>query len=351
MAQLSNKGRAALSAKATEQKSNGTCGQFGHRNNAVSNNANSVLDGPGNPRDTHAMEQAFASEPEAVGRPFYDPTVDAASLDVENVFGVQARVCYNYSTKKFMATIHRPELDQVFGAPAEAFMDGLTGGADGVERTAPQAFELFKELATGSEPKPAAKPSPRPARKTAKTAAQKKPQGYKVPEERRRYLSAEDVAGIESGAIPLGADERIANGEVFDKVYDAELGMMFHRADSDKGIYPISDCYTMRFQTSRDITEDERSHISKLVGACWVLSGTSEGCDWPEQAGTDNSFTIYADSTKSSGYPPAKVVDYLGQYMAEGTPMRPRKGNTRWTEAFPDPDLKVEIYFDSRVTG
>lgn len=350
MAQLSNKGRTALSTKANEQKANGTGGQFGHRNNAVGNDANSVLDGPGNPRDTHAMEQVFASEPEAVGRAFYDPAVDAASLDVENVFGVQARVCYNYATKEFMATIHRPELDQVFGAPAEAFMEGLTGGADGVERTAPQAFELFKELATGSEPKPAAKPSPRPAQKTAKTTAKKKPQGYKVPEEHRRYLSAEDVAGIESGAIPLGGDERIANGEVFDKVYDEQDGTVWNRVALGK-TYPIDDVYGMRIQTSRPLNEDEQNHLGGLIGYAWATGGRGEGCSSPVQGATENVFHIGADSTKSRGDAPGKVVDMLETYFAEGSPQRKTKGMTRLVDAFPDQDVKVEVYFDSRVTG
>jgi len=164
---------------------------------------------------------------------------------------------------------------------------------------------------------------------------------------------SQDLASV-SVRLPFGGWARIGYGfddQKFAGYFEDETPIS--EKDCEKlleSVYPISDSYTMRFQTSRNISEEERSHISKLVGACWVLSGRSEGCSWPEQAGTDNSFTIYADSTKSSGYPPAKVVSYLGQYMAEGTPPRPSKGNTRWAEAFPDPDLKVEIYFNSPVS-
>lgn len=315
-------------------------GKFGFKT-LKTNDFSDPLPKPPTEEDMAAMRAVFASDPDAMSRPHYDPAIDVASVGVMNVFGVQGRVIHNYATGKQLGII--PADARTFeGAQVDEFMDGLTTGEDGVERTVTEAFERFKELATGLPQTQADAAEP------ATTVEPERTSGYKLSPEESRWMTAEEIRDIESGAIPCGDDERIASGEVFDRVYDVEDGTLWHRAQAGKS-YPVSDVYGMRLQTPRALSEDEQSHLAGLVGYAWSMGGRGEGCSLPYSTGTDNAFVIGADSTKSRGDAPGKVVEMLETFMAEGTPARKTKGMTRLVEAFPDQSVKAELYFDCRV--
>lgn len=313
-------------------------GQFGPWQNMVDLAASQRLLAPAPEAVQNALAAAFAGDPASVRNPNYDAETDTARLDAANSFGAWATVLHDYKTETTIGRL--ADGTPLNGAQAETFLDGLTVGSDSVVRTTNEAFHHFKATAIP------------PSKKTRvrKPAAKKTPAlpaKHILSDDEKRYMSPEQIAGIEAGTIPLGDDPRVAAGEIFDTIYDPEDNVIWNRTSEHS--YATNDVYGMRFQTSRPLTEDEQRHLAGCVGYAWAMGGYGEGCSDPYPGATDNAFTIGADSTKSRGDSPGKVVEHLRTFMSEGSPQRKTKDMTRLIEAFPDPDVTVEIYFDSPV--
>lgn len=130
-------------------------------------------------------------------------------------------------------------------------------------------------------------------------------------------------------------------------VVDAGLDTETSYYKLDEGIYNW-EYDTMLIKASRPITDDEMLQLSQLVGYAYsVLAG--EGLDWPVRASED-SFTVFSDSTKCRNKNFHEFHDKLASTISEGTPIRKtnRAGEgtkgTRKTNGMPD--LTVDLYLD-----
>jgi len=115
----------------------------------------------------------------------------------------------------------------------------------------------------------------------------------------------------------------------------------------DEGIYNW-EYDTMLIKASRPISDDEMRHLAGLVGYAYsVLAG--EGVDWPDRVSED-SFTLFADSTKSRNSDFSAFYDNLNSIIAEGSPIRKtnRAGEgTKGTRKVNGmPDVTVDLYLD-----
>lgn len=145
-------------------------------------------------------------------------------------------------------------------------------------------------------------------------------------------------------------DPRLLAGEVFDTVEDAE-GTVFHRRRD--GVFP-GEFYTMRFQADRKLTPEEIQQFAGLVGYTYRSTVAGERLD-SAKPDTDYSFTIFADSTKSSrddvGMALEKFEEDLPAAIRDGSPVRKTNQSgegtkgTRLVEGFGE--IKFEIYYDS----
>lgn len=161
-----------------------------------------------------------------------------------------------------------------------------------------------------------------------------------VPEEHRRYLAPADLINIENGSMPSSTDPRVANGEVFDKLYDPENFTVWTR--EKEGVWPDSP-YSMRLQTNIPLDDEGRKRLSQLAGYAWRATVHGESLDWPSNQ-DDYSVEISADSTKGRGHP-GDFSDKLREMITDGSPMRKTKDNTRLIEGFGQ-DVSVEVYWD-----
>ncbi|MCC3292487.1 hypothetical protein [Arthrobacter sp. zg-Y1110] len=170
------------------------------------------------------------------------------------------------------------------------------------------------------------------------------------------FASDEELAELASRLLPDGinapvdtSDQRVQNGEIFDRVM-TEDGTVFHRRRP--GTFAGTP-YSMRFQANRPLSEEERKQAASLIGYTYAATIRGENVSDPEQD-TPYSFIVGSDMTKSRrddlGDGLAEFEDQLPHLLQHGSPVRTtnRKGpvGSRAVDGLADPDLKFEIYYD-----
>jgi hypothetical protein len=134
----------------------------------------------------------------------------------------------------------------------------------------------------------------------------------------------------------------------------AETVVVDAGTDTETSYYKLSDTVhnweydSMLIKVSRPITDEEMLQLAQLTGYAFsVLAG--EGLGWPERASED-SFTVWTDSTKCRNRNFEEFSDKLQSVVTEGTPIRKtnRAGEgtkgTRKVQGMPD--VAVDLYLD-----
>lgn len=155
-------------------------------------------------------------------------------------------------------------------------------------------------------------------------------------------LHPETVADGKKVPVPA-TDPRLQAGEVFDRV-TAEDQTFVRASVSD---YP-QDTQAIRFQANRPLTDGEAYALSGAVGYANRAAIGGEPLDDPQQGpsrDTPYSFIAHIDTNKGRQGDFGKFEAMIPDIIANGSPIRPTKGNTRAIEAFGDTDLKLEIYY------
>ncbi|WP_354214886.1 hypothetical protein [Arthrobacter sp. UYCo732] len=144
--------------------------------------------------------------------------------------------------------------------------------------------------------------------------------------------------------IPVPHDDpRLQAGEVFDRVL-AEDQVFNHSSVSG---YP-QDTQSIRFQANRPLTDAEAYALSGVVGYANRSAIGGEALDNPAvgpSRDTPFSFIAHIDTNKGRQGDFQKFEAMIPDIIANGSQLRPTKGNTRAIEAFGDPDLKLEVYY------
>lgn len=155
------------------------------------------------------------------------------------------------------------------------------------------------------------------------------------------------------GEMATNTDPEILNGQVVDdiNVIDEQgYSAVYHRRRD--GVFPGTP-YSMRFQANRPISDEEMNHLSQLIGYQYRATVRGESMGTPERD-TPYSFTVYADTTKSSsddlGHAMEKFETGLNDIIQNGSPVRTtdRSGpaGTRLVDGFNDSNLGLETYYD-----
>lgn len=144
--------------------------------------------------------------------------------------------------------------------------------------------------------------------------------------------------------VPVPHDDpRLQAGEVFDRVL-AEDQVFTHSSAID---YP-QDTQSIRFQANRPLTDEEAYALSGVVGYANRSAIGGEPLDNPAvgpSRDTPYSFIAHIDTNKGRQGDFQKFEAMIPDIIANGSQVRPTKGDTRAIEAFGDPDLKLEVYY------
>jgi len=166
--------------------------------------------------------------------------------------------------------------------------------------------------------------------------------GYSVDSLRAALAVEHSQSDSDSSPLVVNSnDYRVRAGEVFDQVeYD---GITYNR--SRDGVYP-TDVYSMRFQFSRELNEDEAKLARDLIAYAWASRIRGEQLS-DEDQDTPFSIVIGGDSTKSrsddTGFALSQWEDMVREYISEGT--KQKDESLRIPPV--DPGLTVEIYYDN----
>lgn len=127
----------------------------------------------------------------------------------------------------------------------------------------------------------------------------------------------------------------------------------FHRRRD--GVYPDFPG-AMRFEANRDLTDEEARRVAQLVGYRYAATVAGEPLGWPDRD-SPRSICVSADSTKTRrddvNQAFEEFEDDLDAFLVEGSPVRTtnRAGagtkGTRLVEGLGDPDLKIQVYYDT----
>lgn len=165
---------------------------------------------------------------------------------------------------------------------------------------------------------------------------------------RLHVLRPEEADGV---TVPVPAnDPRLIAGQVFDKVTCPD-GRVFHRRR--EGVYP-NEPYAMRIQANRPLREEEKLQMAGLLGYAYAAQVRGEGFSMPA-SDSPYSFIVDVDTTKSRsddlGAAMGRFEKDIPRMLLEGSPARktPLKGpiGSRAVEGFNEPDLSIEVYYDS----
>lgn len=173
---------------------------------------------------------------------------------------------------------------------------------------------------------------------------------FDIPEPRLHVLRPAETDGV---TVPVPAnDPRLIAGQVFDKV-TAPDGTVFHRRRD--GVYP-NEPYAMRVQANRPLREEEKLQMAGLLGYAYAAQVRGEGFSMPE-SDSPYSFIVSVDTTKSRsddlGAAMRRFENAIPGMLREGSPARKTavKGpvGSRAVEGFNEPDLAIEVYYDSVI--
>lgn len=169
-----------------------------------------------------------------------------------------------------------------------------------------------------------------------------------------KWVTFRQADAIANSEHPTNFDAEVLNGKVLDTmtvVNDDGYAETFYRRR--EGVYAAWP-YSMRFQANRPLSDEESNHLAQLIGYQYRSTVRGESMGDPERD-TPYSFVMSADTTKTSsddlGMALERFEDGLNGTVQEGSPVRTtnRSGpkGTRLVDGFNDPDLKIEIYYDS----
>lgn len=164
--------------------------------------------------------------------------------------------------------------------------------------------------------------------------------GYTV-ESLRDALSVSTPLQTEKPEVVLSSDKRVQNGDILDIVQHD--GVNYHRTTKD--VYP-TDVYSMRFQFSRKLTEEEAKHARDLIAYAWAARIRGENLS-DEVQDSPFSIIIDGDSTKSRsddvGYALDEWEEMVRSFIETGTQQK----NESLRIPPLDSNISLEIYYDN----
>ncbi|WP_159600727.1 hypothetical protein [Agromyces humi] len=147
------------------------------------------------------------------------------------------------------------------------------------------------------------------------------------------------VAGADGTSTASLNDPRVENGEIFDRLVDAD-GTVFERVRPGfEPYYPG----TVRFQADRVLSAAEAERFAQLVGyAHKSVLHSQEDLGDPK---IDSLYSLtFSGMSRLKGENFQAYIDTINTYLAEGSPERQSAGYTRLIEGMENPPA-FELYY------